>query len=974
MADTVFLSLFTPSRTDPEVLEQIFVQREDLAQDTLDRIVAGASGGGKPQILFIGPRGSGKTHLVTLLFHRLNSREDLRDRLRIAWLEEDETTTTFQKLMLRIYHALQQRYADEFPALDTAILQALDVNGRTRWLTRTLLEKLSGRTLLIIVENLDERFKDLGEAGQKEWRAFLQEHTVAITLATAQQLSTGVSRRVSPFFGFFQIEHLKPLQLNDAVLLLTKIAEELHHDRELATFLRSPTGRSRVRALFHLSGGNHRIYIALSRFITRESLDELIGPFEKLLDELTPYYQARLAWLSPQQREIVEFLARARYALPVKHIAAELLMPHQTVTAQLKELKDKGYVLGRQVGREARYDLTEPLLRLCVEVKDNHRQPIRLLVDFLRLWYSRDQLQRRLQEASSYTPVERRYLEFSLRTIDAGAESPVLRSLLRDMQEQRRTGNPRNVIPVLQELAAARGELDDWIELARAQQKAGDMASALLSYGKAAELIPGDAAGWFNKGYALSMLHRFEEALRSCERAIELRPEQIAPWLNKGISLIGLGRNAEALQIFEHLIGLDPSDALAWIGKGIVLATLGRVEDVLRSCERGIELRPDVAPAWSLKGWALTGLGRQEEALRSFERSIELNPSHSFTWFNKSNALHRLGRDEEALGSYDRALDLDPANAVAWFNRGVTLIRLGRNEEALGSFDRALDLDPANAAAWSTKGITLGRLGRDEEALRSYDRALDLDPANAAAWNNKGHALSILGRDEEALGSFDRALDLDPANAAASFNRGITLSRLRREGEALRAVERAIVINPDEPVSTYSRVEVLFALHRWDEGLAALRQALSRFSLTSPDGPCDVKSIISTVFLSTEDRTLWRERLVHLVAAFAEGDALTHLGAGLLRSFKSIRDTSPNPRTLRDWSEVWQEVGLPYEALQLPLRMYEVGLRYLETEDSKVLLDLISVERRVVEQALGLDAAPEHSASGSAAAKPLGVG
>lgn len=84
-----------------------------------------------------------------------------------------------------------------------------------------------------------------------------------------------------------------------------------------------------------------------------------------MLDELTPYYQARLDWLSSQQREIVEFLARAKYAVPVKEIAAQLFLPHQTVTAQLRELKQKGYVLSNQVGREARYELTEPLMRLA---------------------------------------------------------------------------------------------------------------------------------------------------------------------------------------------------------------------------------------------------------------------------------------------------------------------------------------------------------------------------------------------------------------------------------------------------------------------------------------------------------------------------------------------------------------------------------------------------------------------------------
>ena len=48
--------------------------------------------------------------------------------------------------------------------------------------------------------------------------------------------------------------------------------------------------------------------IVLSGFVTRESLDQLVAPFQKMADDLTPYYQERLRWISPLQRRIVELL------------------------------------------------------------------------------------------------------------------------------------------------------------------------------------------------------------------------------------------------------------------------------------------------------------------------------------------------------------------------------------------------------------------------------------------------------------------------------------------------------------------------------------------------------------------------------------------------------------------------------------------------------------------------------------------
>ena len=42
----------------------------------------------------------------------------------------------------------------------------------------------------------------------------------------------------------------------------------------------------------------------LSEFITRESVDELVRPFEEMVEDLTPYYQERIRWLPPLQRKI----------------------------------------------------------------------------------------------------------------------------------------------------------------------------------------------------------------------------------------------------------------------------------------------------------------------------------------------------------------------------------------------------------------------------------------------------------------------------------------------------------------------------------------------------------------------------------------------------------------------------------------------------------------------------------------------
>jgi DNA-binding transcriptional ArsR family regulator len=428
-----FLSRFTPSMMTPEALEALFIQREDLARRIVALIRDSALTLSKHHTLLIGPRGIGKTHLISLIYHRVQAMGDLRDRLLIAWLREEEWgVTSFLDLLLRIFRALQAEYGDVVPTERIEAFYDLPPKAAERAGVMLLKEVIGNRTLLVLVENLDDLFEGLGDEEQKRLRAYLQENPFCTILATAQSLFNGVSLQTSPFYGFFRIHHLEELTLEEATRLLTNIAH-FEGDHELALLIQKPLGRARLRAIHHLAGGNHRVYVIFSQFLTRESLDELVDPFIRTLDDLTPYYQARMAWLSTQQRKIVEFLCDRRHAVSVKEIAQRCFITHQTASSQLKILLEMGYVRSTPVGRESYYELREPLMRLCVEVKKNRGGPIRLFVDFLRLWYSRSELQQQLEslQQDSDSVLKQEYLFSALRGTKEEAKDPHLTARLK---------------------------------------------------------------------------------------------------------------------------------------------------------------------------------------------------------------------------------------------------------------------------------------------------------------------------------------------------------------------------------------------------------------------------------------------------------------------------------------------------------------------------------------------------------------
>ncbi|MEG5065730.1 tetratricopeptide repeat protein, partial [Microcoleus sp. B3-A4] len=287
-------------------------------------------------------------------------------------------------------------------------------------------------------------------------------------------------------------------------------------------------------------------------------------------------------------------------------------------------------------------------------------------------------------------------------------------------------------------------------------------AKAIASYDKALEIKPDDDAAWYNRGYALRNLGRWEEAIASYNKALEIKPDLYEAWYNRGIALGNLGRLEEAIASFDKALEIKPDDDAAWYNRGIALGDLGRLEDAIASYDKALEIKPDLHEAWYNRGNALDDLGRWEEAIASYDQALEIKPDKHEAWYNRGIALGDLGRWEDAIASYDQALEIKPYLHEACYNRGIALGNLGRLEEAIASFDKALEIKPDKHEAWYNRGNALGNLGRLEEAIASYDKALEIKPYLHEAWYNRGNALGNLGRLEEAIASFDKALEIKP--------------------------------------------------------------------------------------------------------------------------------------------------------------------------------------------------------------------
>ncbi|MBV9851436.1 MAG: tetratricopeptide repeat protein [Armatimonadetes bacterium] len=813
---------FTPSLMSPETLEDLFVRREPLAQRLTALIRESALTQNKHHTLLIGPRGIGKTHMVALVYYRIRAMADLRDRLRVAWLREEEWgVESFLDLLLRICRALQEEYPDTFPADRVESLYQQESGAAQRLAERLLQEFVGGRTLLLLVENLDDLFKGIGDKGQRQLRAFIQETSFSTILATSQSLFNGVSRQTAPFYGFFRVQHLPEFTVEDAILLLKNIAH-LREDPPLAAFIDTPSGRARVRTVNHLAGGNPRVYVIFSEFLTRESLDELVEPFMKTLDELTPYYQARMSHLSVQQRKIVEFLCDRGAAATVKEIARRCFITSQTASSQLKELKEKGYVhadpLG-PTGRDTYYELREPLMRMSLEVKKSRSGPIRLIVDFLRLWYPVTELRHQLDTCKPEARLEREYLTQAIKVAE---ESP----------------DPR--------VRECRKAFNDYVSRQLFMEAMG-VANELVA-------LQSDATSYSDRGFCLIALGRTEEALRDFETALEKDASHTEAWTNRGAALVCLGQYEEALASLNRVAELDPNTAIIWIG----MAT------------------------------TYEGLGQLDQALRALDEAIKIG----FREF-------KTAKSEEEY---------------AWIKRGKLLTRLTRYGEALASLENATQVSPCSEEAWLERARVLFRMERLEEAASCCDEAVKCNPASWYAWYNKGQLFAAQKRYMEAVDCYNRAIEHDSKVDCPHLD----------------------------------RVQAFFELRRFAEGFVSLADALERFTGRPEHLVNHTIPLVKSLF-TCASHDEWGQYAGALVELYSKHDAAVVLAVALGGSVSYVLLPDVSRTLIDNWYGAWKSATEHLPVFEAPLRLMDAAIRYNDTQDKRVLLELPAEERKILE-------------------------
>jgi tetratricopeptide (TPR) repeat protein len=911
MSDVVPLLKFTPSAQDPQVLETITVQREPLVARLVE--VALDPEGARHQLL-IGPRGIGKTHLLSLVANRVRGEVD-PGAVTLAWLEEDPWGIgSYEKFLAAILAGIAEERSDpELQARADELHATRDESGRLG--EEALRQAVGTSRLVLLVENLDDIFLRIGENGQERFRAFVEDWEGILIVATAQQLFEGVQLHESPFYGFFAISHLEELSLDSATELMRLIAE-LRGDKDLVRFLRSDVARHRLAAVEALAGGHPRIWLLLSGCVSIDAIDELVPLFVEALDDLTPYYQDRLRELGIQQQELVVLLSEAGGALSNRALAERSGIAQNQVATILGQLAERGYVRRAEVPEEiasgdarlSYWELREPLMRLCLDVKQARGKPLRMVVEFLRAWYGPRLLDELMalpataELASTYVSEAFRSLPETLSDHDLFRGSPgeilarvevglaadpgryelkvargaalLMKGSFREARDAfelliSTAETPRSKLGLELQLIGTKQFLGEPVNDGPVVREALAMSQAQPEDLDIQEFVAG----------GLSFIDRHEEALGVFERAIELGSESALVLASFGRSLLGTGHLERALEVVEHSLGLDPGNHEAHVLHGYILRREGRTEEALEAFDKAIELESDRAEYHRYRAGALNGLDRYDEALEAAMRSLELDPEGS--------RLHGV--------------------------RGVALIGLERFSEALDAYAEASRLNPEDDMLAAIQGSLLSYLNRSEEAIEVLRRAVELNPGNAWAWGQQADVLLELGR-------------LDEAGVAA---------------------HRAVELDPLDPDYWFTLCEYEVARGALSDAMKHLREALAIWNEEREAEPGDPRFLCALLWDRWESVSAEGQWIEEVVAAYEDVGAVDHLGRGLVESAAWLVKSEVSIERAGGWVDAWVAAG-DVEDLQIPIRMLRAAAAWKGDQDRAHLLALPPEQREIL--------------------------
>ena len=349
--------LYNPSQLAPDELKASFIARKETLEELLSVIRQEKPGRPCQHFLLVGPRGMGKTTLGLRFLLSIEEDPELAAHWQaVAFDEESYGIGDLADFWLTALHHLarsteDRRWTDRADALRQDERDPERQSVYARAALRDFCQE-SRKRLVLFVENLDVIFGQLG--GEREvhtLRASLIERSDILLVGSANTVFDAIRGHGEPFYEFFRLFILEGLGPKDTRRLLASFVDG-NGNSELPETLHRERGR--LETVRRMTGGNPRLLVLACRMLMESPLGSPLEDLERLIDEQTPYFKARIEELPVQGRKVFHCLAAGWTPMLAKEVASAAKLSSSHTSAQLRQLVEKGYAREIRLPREKR--------------------------------------------------------------------------------------------------------------------------------------------------------------------------------------------------------------------------------------------------------------------------------------------------------------------------------------------------------------------------------------------------------------------------------------------------------------------------------------------------------------------------------------------------------------------------------------------------------------------------------------------
>ena len=369
--------------TDSEIISSFCVRTGEF--DSIIESVRACTGNSNTHTIVIGPRGSGKTHLLLRVAAEVRQEALLAGFFPVVFAEESYEVSTIGEFWLECLG----RLAEQAPEGGRANLRLSYDDIRTTAGDRELADRClglildfadhHGKRVLLLVENLNMLFSDLADP-DAGWRLrhTLQTEPRIILLGSATSRFDEIDSPDHALYDLFRVVTLRPLDTDECTVLWQTVSGK--HSAEAA-----------IRPLEILTGGNPRLLAIIARFGAGRTFPELMDDLLDLVDDHTEYFKSHLESLPAQERRVYLALARLWKPATSREISAQARLDINICSSLLKRLEGRGAVaVEGGTARRRQYYLTERLYNIYYLLRRDggSNRVVEALIDFMTCFYS----------------------------------------------------------------------------------------------------------------------------------------------------------------------------------------------------------------------------------------------------------------------------------------------------------------------------------------------------------------------------------------------------------------------------------------------------------------------------------------------------------------------------------------------------------------------------------------------------------